>query len=518
MSEGATGALSQGEAADESETSETQFASVLSILRGASIYGIGTVIARGLGFVLTMLLTHGLGSAAFGVFVLAKRLVRISVGLADLGADKAIFRFVPKYEDDPVRRGSVLGLGLATSLVASLAFAAGLALAAPWINAQTIEHPLFPDVLRVFALALPLYTLRRVLTAVFRGIERLEYTVGINRIAFPSAKIAAVAGAFFLGASAVGVVAALVATGAVMLVATVVLLLARTDIRPRADGVRSVGREYYNYSLPLSVSAAGGLVYSHVDVLMLSVFTTATDIGVYHVALALASLLSLPLLATNQLFPPIASRLYEDGNYEDLQGIFGFITRWMVTISLFAGVALVLFRRPVLALFGADFTAGATVLVVLAFAKVVHAAVGPSGYVLMMTDHQYVSVANQVSTAALNTVLNYVFILQYGLVGAAVGTALSITVVNVARIAQVYYLEGLMPYSRRYVKPLVAVGVASAAMVGVRAGLAGRLPGLAIVLLGGLVGFGALAGTIWALGIDDTDREFLDRILEGTGQ
>lgn len=492
--------------------SEERLDGLRSILRGGSVFTVGTLVARALGFALTLVLTHAVGAAAYGVYVLAKKFIRVGAGLADLGADKAVLRFIPKYEDDPARRGSVLGLGLLTSLVASLVFGAALALGAPWVNAYTLDHPLLPDVLRVFALALPFYTLRRVITATFRGLERLEYTVGVNKVALPAGQIIAVGVAVLLGASVVGVVAALVVTGVLLLAGSLVLLYARTDVRPRLAGAREVSGEYYRYSLPLTVSRAGSLVYSNVDVLMLGALVQATDVGVYHVALALTSLLALPLMATNQVFPPVASRFYENDNYEDLEAIYGFLTRWMFGIALFMGVALVVFRAPVLALFGPDFTAGATVLMVLAVAKVVHVAVGPSGYVLMMTDHQYLNVFNQTSTAVLNTVLNYVLILRWGMVGAAVATGVSIAVVNVARIAQVYHFEGMVPYSRRYYKPLLAVAVATVTMLGARAGLGG-LPGPALIVLGGLVGFGAFAATLWGLGIDDADREFLDSTL-----
>jgi O-antigen/teichoic acid export membrane protein len=189
----------------------------------------------------------------------------------------------------------------------------------------------------------------------------------------------------------------------------------------------------------------------------------------------------------------------------------------MFGIALLGGAGLVIYRVPILGLFGEEFTAGATVLTVLAVAKVTQVAVGPSGYVLMMTDHQYLNVFNQVSTAVLNVVLNYVLILRYGIVGAAVATGISIGVVNVARIVQVWYFEGMTPFSRRHVKPVLGVGVATAAMFGVRELAAPRLVDPALVVFGGLVGLGTFAAALWALGVDETEREFFERTLSQAG-
>ncbi|WP_436925472.1 oligosaccharide flippase family protein [Halosimplex amylolyticum] len=501
-----------------SDDGDVRGSSMLSILRGSSIFTVGTLVARAFGFLLTLALTHAVGAVAYGVYVFAKKLITVGAGLADLGADKAVLRFMPKFEDHPERQGAVLTLGLVTSLVASLAAAAVLAVAAPAINAYTLNEPLFPDALRVFAVVLPFYTLRRVVTATFRSLEQLEYTVGVNKVALPAAQVVAVGAAFLLDASLVGVVVALVLAGVVVFAGSFALLFARTDLRPRLAGTRDVAAEYYDYSLPLTISRAGSLVYSNVDVLMLGVLASgAADVGIYNVSLALASLLALPLMATNQVFPPVASRLYEADNYDDLESIYGFLTRWMFGVALLGGAALVVFRAPVLALFGPEFTAGSTVLVVLAVAKVVNVAAGPSGYVLMMTDHQYLNVVNQVSTALLNVVLNYVLILRYGMVGAAVATGISIAVVNVARIAQVWYFEGMTPYSRRYLKPVGAVGYATIAMLAVRLFGAPPLSGLPLILFGGLVGLGTFGAVVWLLGIDDADREFVDQTLSQVG-
>jgi O-antigen/teichoic acid export membrane protein len=499
-----------------SDASEARLSSLVSILRGGSIYAVGTLIARGVGFVLTLVLVRGLGTTSFGLFVLARRFVQMAAGLADLGGDKAVLRFVPKYEDDPRRRGTILGLCLLTSLLVSVGVAAALAAGAPLINAYTLEHPLFPDVIRVFAIVLPFYTLRRVVTAGFRGLEKLEYTVGINRVAFPVAQVLSMGAALLLGATVVGVVAAAVVSGVVLLALSVAVLVARTDLRPRLQGATDVGREYYDYSLPLTVSQAGGMIYSNVDVLMLGVFVSAADVGIYHVALALASLLALPLMATNQVFPPVASRLYDQGSYDDLEAIYGFLTRWVFGAALLAGVALIVFREPVLALFGTEVTAGASVLAVLAAAKLANVAVGPSGYLLMMTDHQYVKVVNQLATATLNVVLNYVLILRYGLIGAAVATAVATAVMNLARLVEVWWYEGLVPYSWATLKPVGAVAVAAVAMVWVGEAF-GSLSGIALVLSGGLVGLGAFATVLGLLGVEGDDRELVEWTLAELG-
>jgi len=55
----------------------------------------------------------------------------------------------------------------------------------------------------------------------------------------------------------------------------------------------------------------------------------------------------------------------------------------------------------------------------------VGSAVGATGWLLMMTDHQYARMALDWLLAVLNVALTYAFVVRYGLVGAALGTSLA---------------------------------------------------------------------------------------------
>ncbi|MFC7173231.1 polysaccharide biosynthesis C-terminal domain-containing protein [Haloplanus litoreus] len=143
-------------------------------------------------------------------------------------------------------------------------------------------------------------------------------------------------------------------------------------------------------------------------------------------------------------------------------------------------------------------------------AQLTNALVGPSGYLLMMSDHQYLTLANQLTSGVLNAVLNYVLILEYGFIGAALATATVLTAINLIRVGQVWYLEGFSPYDRTFAKPVVA-GVVSGLVM-----YAFTVPFQRYVLLVVGGGFGAVGFlvTLYVLGIDDRDIELLRSVVE----
>ncbi|MFP8956613.1 oligosaccharide flippase family protein [Natrialbaceae archaeon A-CW3] len=487
-------------------------ASLQSISRGAIVFIVGRIVLDALQFILNLVLTRTLTSTMYGVFAYANTLIAIALVFTNLGSTNSILKYVPQYEDDERKQRFMLGLAYATSFVASFVVAAGLYLAAPVVSRYTLGDPLLVDVLRLFAILLVFDTMVQIIAGTFRSLERLEYSVFLLQFLKPISRLLGVAFALLLGLSFYGVMAALVVASVVVFVVGVYFVQTRLSVRPsfdRSAGSASDVKEYYNLSIPLVLKDTGAIFRSRIDVLMVGFFLTSTAVGIYNVTLIVAAILSLPLAAFNQLFPPVASRLYSNGNLEELNRVFSIVTRWTLTSSLFLGLVAALYRTEILGLFGPEFTAGAAVLAFFVASQLLNNAVGPSGYLLMISGHQYVLLANQWVFGVLNVVLNYYFILEYGLIGAALATATIGALNNVARLLEIWYLEGLFPYTRGFLKPLVASGGAASTMYGLHFVLAG-VPLLVAGIVVGLVTYG---GLIWLLGIERADREFFGAAL-----
>ena len=72
--------------------------------------------------------------------------------------------------------------------------------------------------------------------------------------------------------------------------------------------------------------------------------------------------------------------------------------------------------------------------------------------------------------AVLNVLLNLILIPRWGMIGAAIGTAISLVVYNLAGLYLTYHYLNVQPFSWRYAKPLVAVGIIGALTYLVRSG------------------------------------------------
>ncbi|WP_246999244.1 flippase [Halosolutus gelatinilyticus] len=484
--------------------------SLRDISGGAALHFGGKAASNGLGFVFNLLMTRTLGATLYGVFTYANTLIEFLMVLARLGTGKSILRFLPANADDPARSNWIIYVAYLTALGSSIVIGTVLYVFAPEINDLTLSDPLLVLVLQVLAIVLPFNTLLNLTNQIFRGLKRLELQVVVADVTQHLVRIFAVAVAFLLGFSLVGAVAAIAIGSILTLAIAVSLLYTKTNIRPL--GKRSNGslKHFYNYSLPLTLKDIGQKLYTRVDILMVGLFLTGSAVGIYRISILLSSFLVLPLQGINQLFPPVASDLNENGQRAELESVYQVITRWTFTIVIPPAIALVMYSHEALRIFGDGFSGGATVLALFALAQLTNCAVGPSGFLLMMTDHQYVNMINQWVLGVSNLILNYVLILQFGFIGVAVATAGSLAVINVVRVIEVWYLEGMTPYSRSYWKPIVA-GILTVPVMAAWTFVLSGYPLLFVGAASGLVAFGLL---LFAFGIEAEDKEFYADTIE----
>lgn len=500
--------------------------SLKSVSRGASFFMAGKGLDNVFRFLLNWILVRGLGGVLFSVYTLGLVILTFAQVFTNLGTNQAIMKFVPMYDDDPEKRQRMLGLSYLTSLVAGVAIGILIYFLAPWLT-QYVDpayQPYFTDVVRLFAFLLPLNTLMSCFESVFKSLEIPEYQVAIRNVLIPFVRVVSVGIALLLGAALVGTVAATVVAMCITFCLAVWLVMTRADITPTFRGAsREELVEFYDFSLPLTLNQAGQVLANKVDLLMVgflagAYISTKDAVGIYKIATVLGGILLLPLSGFNQLFPPIASRLYNDDKMDDLEALFRRVTRWTFTMGLFPAIGAAIYARELLVLFSDSFAQqGVGVLLLFVVAQLANASVGPSGYVLMMTDHHYLTVANQWLLGICNVVLNFLFIREFGLIGAALATATVIVTINVIRVVEVWYTVGLFPYSRKYVKPLIAGSATAIAMLATKSVLAGYVTGIDSVgiaalvqgAVGGVVGLVVFGGVLYLLGIEQEDREFV---------
>jgi O-antigen/teichoic acid export membrane protein len=250
----------------------------------------------------------------------------------------------------------------------------------------------------------------------------------------------------------------------------------------------------------------------NLEVLLLGALATLSDVGVYSIVGRITLVSGVFSSALYVSVKPILARLHDRDDVVALSAVYIAGTRWMLAVSLPAVLVMVLYPNQLLAIFGSTFEGGATALILLALAQLADAATGICQPILDMTGHTRVKLANTVTWTVVLGVGGVLMIPRWGVTGAALASLVAVVVVNVAAIVEVYVLERLHPFDRRFLKPIAAAAVALFAGIAL-----GRWfpPGVSLVktaIEASVVGTVYVAAIV-ALGLESDDRLVLERTL-----
>lgn len=234
-------------------------------------------------------------------------------------------------------------------------------------------------------------------------------------------------------------------------------------------------------------------------------------LGIYQAASQISMLFSFILGGFVTMFAPMIADLYERREIGRLEELYRLSTKWTLylTVPLYLVICLAS-RELMTVVFGAEFAPGARALIILATGQMANVAMGTVGLLLIMTGRQTRWLLLSLVLLVVDLALNWLLIPRFGLPGAALATAVSLSALFIAGLLQVKAAVGIWPYDRRCLKLIVpALGVGAVALC-IR--LAAALPPVVTLLLFVAASLGIFAAGLWLLGLDHEDREFLQRV------
>lgn len=422
------------------------------VARGAGqtvlVTGTGAAISFGLQFVLARVL----GVEAFGVYVVALSWLAMAQLFGKLELDTTAVRFVGSYvaaEQWGLLRG-FLRTGRAVVLGGCLVLAiAGFIAIELAPGAISEKHPGLPASLLVICAMLPVMGLLLFEVAVLQGLQRYAQAQLPQNLIRPAVFAGLVLTLWATSAIRFTPRLALTLnmTGAV--VALLITMRWRARMLPAAVHSARVEHDrprWVRTALPLfSISLAQGVLSQQADILVVGLFLSVTDAGIY----GAASTLTLPLImaATSITFvaQPMIADLYGRGDPARLQSLVRAVTWVTVAVVVPIGAALMLGGGLLLRLgYGREFVSGHGVLVLLTLSQLVVAIVGAlAGFLMTMTAHERPAAWIIGLSAMLYVVLAFLLTPRYGAIGTAGATLTSTTVRAIALSTYVRRVMGL---------------------------------------------------------------------------
>lgn len=478
----------------------------------------GTAFTFLVGLPFQIYLARSLGASGLGLVAITEAIVVMSAGLLSFGLAPLAVRYIPEYRIRGASRAirQLVTMALAVLALVGISGAIILPPLAKWASsAVSFLSDDVQELLNVLVFMLPVSLMSFFLAQSLRGFQEIRVVVLSTSVLALTAKVLITLGLF----SAYEVSALAYAWGLVggQLVSVLPMFwklwnLLRT--LPEEGIAEKIDRG--DLALYASTNYASGCLNAFIgnmDRFVIGALLGPSAVGVVMVVRQLQQFPTVFHQVVVTIIPPVFARLKAAGDMSGLAHQLHLANDWIVRMALGLILLMLVFADQILLLYGPDFEAQGTVLLIIFISSViVNLGTGPVGILLNMTGHHVTLLRISVLGSVALLLGYFILIPLFGVVG--VGLALLMSTILNKGLA-IWLVQGRLGISwydarfRSWIFPGIATGAVLFAirpMIDASQGL-GMLATL-------LVGAAILAYTVFfsvnlALGLHEDDRELI---------
>lgn len=427
---------------------------VFKLIRSSAFYrgAVGVFGINGLGaalaFALNIIIARVLGVSGYGYYVYALTVVSLLGLVAMLGFDSSLVRLIAEYRS--TARWSLLKGALRFSSIL-VTVSLGIVVAVLLVLISSFGDSIEPearDAALPAVVLLVVFCYLRLTTAGLRALELAARGQAAEVIVRHVVMIALIASVVRFSPDQIFASTALWLN---VMATFMTLCIAVFWLRSNWPHVPSVVKceiqtsKWTFVSLSLLLIAGAHSLLRETDVVMIGLFMTPDSVGVYGAASNLSRLVTFGLVSANAIAAPMIASLYHTGQIEKLQLLLISSAMWSTMVAIAISAPLILGSAWLLTMFGPDFQSGRLPLHVLLLGNISSALAGSVGFLMAMTGHHRQAARILLVTVIVNFLLNVGLIPAFGIVGAAVATAVSKLCLNLALIVYAIKEMGLNP-------------------------------------------------------------------------
>lgn len=382
------------------------------------------------GFAATFFVARYLGAAESGYYFLAFSVVTLVSAFSRVGLDNTVLRFTggsPELAVNTVFKS--ISLILCTSSISAII----LYFSAQFLSVSLFSKPELASVLRYMSFGVVGLSVLTIFAMALQGVRRVSASVFVLNIAV---NLLLILSLFSFSGFSAERLAGIYAVSSI--VVGFVGFCFFCAFRPRVTKSTISWRELFASSGPLWIVVIMSQMVMWSGQFMAGAYVSSEALAQLAVAQRTAMLSSFILIAVNLVVAPRFANLYRNQEMVALESLAIKSVKLIALIALPVIGGMLVFPGFLMNLFGEGFSDGAVLLQILAVGQFINAMTGSVGFLLMMSGHERdmrnVTVLSGTSAILLTWLLTF----QFGVVGAAVGTAIAVATQN---LLAVYFVK-----------------------------------------------------------------------------
>ncbi len=389
-------------------------------------------------YIFVLVVARMLGAKALGTFTLSYTIIQLVATISLMGLDNLLVRIIAAksssgdFSEVKTAYKQVLQL----TAISSFFWTFCLVISASWISTHLFHKPELTFSIQIIGFSLPPFVLMLINSSAFRGYKNMT-GFAIFRALIPLIGAGLVGLSIYANLEFSPAVCFTISTFTVSII-SFISWYRFNNLKEVNAALNKDWKLILNESLPMMLTGSIFFIFGWTDNLILGIFRTQEEVGIYDTAFKIAAASAIALFALNAIQAPIFAELHSKGETKQLKKYVFNSTRLIFFITLPVIAFILIFPEFILSIFGTEFKSAWIALCIMAIGNFVNCITGSVGILLQMTGHQKSYNTIITSTALGSIILNFLLIPKYGIIGAAIVSAAAKIVQNIASVIYTY--------------------------------------------------------------------------------
>lgn len=397
------------------------FADIKRTIKQTSVYSLGNISTKLVGFILLPLYTAHLLPEDYGILAILQAIMQILIGVFGLNLPTAMMRWYAP-EKDETKQKSIVFTTLLSTLFVSVLLSVLLVPFSERFAIEIFENSEFSSYFVFLFLAVSAGIINNVPLNLIRLKERSVFYITLTTIKFTLIILSNIYFVAYLKIGVEGIIISELIGHLFVIIVTTPMMIKNSTLKIDA----AILWEMIKYGAPLVFSTVFTFVLTLSDRFIIKYFYGDSSVGIYSLGHKIASVINMLILQSFQLgFLPIAYKKLNDPN---AKRYFSKVLTYYTLMLVFAALTISLFSKElieVLAL-NSEYWIAYIVVPIISFAfvlKGIQYNFALSFHYAKRTSYNAIIV---VITAISNVALNVILIHKYSFPGAAISLLLSV--------------------------------------------------------------------------------------------
>lgn len=216
-------------------------------------------------------------------------------------------------------------------------------------------------------------------------------------------------------------------------------------------------RDVLKYSSLIIIAGSIATVILEIDKVMLGFYLRIEEVAYYGVAIYIASVVSVPARAMQQITSPLTAELLNEKNKLGLDTLYKRSSLTLFIIGGFIFLLIILNINQLYVILPEKYSAGLYIVILIGISELINNLLGNNNAILFNSNYYRMVLVLGVMLVIMTAVLNMIFIPLYGGFGAALATFIAVFVYNISKILFVQYAFKITPLTHYTLKTFLLI-------------------------------------------------------------